>query len=168
MSLKNSFFRDVMLTAGCTSWTDKTFTMAWPKKRHWCIVLTAWETRCGPFPRPPLYHLALVLAWSYCTGSGTAYVPNQTFTVQYMYVYLVLPTLSLAVVPPSSPIPPSCGSSRPVALALTQLTLAIKHLQWRGKMSASGFGSTGSVASCDTTSPPPPHQHQPASKSKGI
>ena len=66
------------------------------------------------------------------------------------------------------PIPPSCGSS-----------LNLLHWLWHGSrsqsnfysdvalMSASGFGSTGSFASCGTTSPPP-YQHQPASKSEGI
>ena len=58
-----------------------------------------------------LYHLAVALAWTYCTHSDTAHA-------------------------------------------------RIQLLQWRGKMSLPGFGSTGSVASCGiapaTSLPIPP------------
>ena len=50
MSYKILFFRDLMLTAGCASWTVETL-IASPKKRHLCLVLTVSETRCGPFPQ---------------------------------------------------------------------------------------------------------------------
>ena len=53
------------------------------KCRHLALVLPALSLAVVP---PPLYHLAVALAWTCCTGSDTAHARNQTFTVTWQNV----------------------------------------------------------------------------------